>query len=237
MWRSSCSAAGRWGVGRGNEIYPLPDAPRRHLLVVSSREISVPTREAYAWLGRGLTKPPAASRLMKFCALAGARREEASLERFRGVAVFRRHTRLGRIQAGIASATEPQMPRWRVAGRRCSESSETQRRRAEPPIGFRTTRYSSCFHCFGVEGPPRPGAAWGGRVRHRLMDDKFKIFCGSANVPLADGNLPSRRECNAARGCGGSVFSDGETHFQSRERSRRGRFCGAALLAIRRTST
>ncbi len=85
------------GVGRGNEIYPLPDAPRRHLLVVSSREISVPTREAYAWLGRGLTKPPAASRLMKFCALCWSPQEEALSNDFEA-AVFRRHTRLGRIK-------------------------------------------------------------------------------------------------------------------------------------------
>ena len=35
------------------------------------------------------------------------------------------------------------MPRWRVAGRRCSESSETQRVRAEPLVHFRKIRFSS----------------------------------------------------------------------------------------------
>jgi hypothetical protein len=35
------------------------------------------------------------------------------------------------------------MPRWRVAGRRCLESSETQRRRAEPPESSRQILYSS----------------------------------------------------------------------------------------------
>jgi len=35
------------------------------------------------------------------------------------------------------------MPRWRVAGRRCSESSETQRVRAEPLVRFRKIRFSS----------------------------------------------------------------------------------------------
>jgi hypothetical protein len=35
------------------------------------------------------------------------------------------------------------MPRWRVAGRRCSESSETQRRRAEPLVHFRKIRFLS----------------------------------------------------------------------------------------------
>jgi hypothetical protein len=35
------------------------------------------------------------------------------------------------------------MPRWRVAGRRCSEYSETQRRRAEPLVRSRKIRFSS----------------------------------------------------------------------------------------------
>ena len=34
------------------------------------------------------------------------------------------------------------MPRWREAGRRCSESSETQRVRAEPLVHFRKIRFS-----------------------------------------------------------------------------------------------
>ena len=41
------------------------------------------------------------------------------------------------------SSEEPQMPRWRVAGRRCSEYSETQRRRAEPLVRSRKIRFSS----------------------------------------------------------------------------------------------
>src|ERR1700693_6251016 len=41
------------------------------------------------------------------------------------------------------SSEELQMPRWRVAGRRCSESSETQRRRAEPLVHSRKIRFSS----------------------------------------------------------------------------------------------
>src|SRR5215510_6608694 len=38
------------GIGKGDEIYPLPDIPKRHLLVVSPRSIQVPTAEAYRWL-------------------------------------------------------------------------------------------------------------------------------------------------------------------------------------------
>jgi len=85
------------GVGRGNEIYPLPDAPRQHLLVVSPRGISVPTREAYSWLGRGLTKPPTPSKLTRFCALCWSPQEAALSNDFEA-AVFRRHPRLGRIK-------------------------------------------------------------------------------------------------------------------------------------------
>ena len=38
------------GGGRGDEIYPLPDISRLHVLVVSPRDIHVPTLEAYRWL-------------------------------------------------------------------------------------------------------------------------------------------------------------------------------------------
>jgi 4-diphosphocytidyl-2-C-methyl-D-erythritol kinase len=46
------------GVGRGEEIYPLPDAPKRTVLVISPGGISVSTRDAYAWVARStrLTK-------------------------------------------------------------------------------------------------------------------------------------------------------------------------------------
>jgi 4-diphosphocytidyl-2-C-methyl-D-erythritol kinase len=85
------------GAGRGNEIYPLPDAPRRSLVVVSPRGISVPTRDAYAWLRRGLTKPPGAPKLVRFCALCWSPHGEALSNDFEP-AVFRRHPRLGRIK-------------------------------------------------------------------------------------------------------------------------------------------
>src|SRR5579862_2670678 len=38
------------GVGRGDEIYPLPDGPPRTVLVVSPHDISVRTADAYAWV-------------------------------------------------------------------------------------------------------------------------------------------------------------------------------------------
>ncbi len=42
-------------VNRGDEIYPLPDAPKRTILVVSPRDIGVSTKEAYQWVSAELT--------------------------------------------------------------------------------------------------------------------------------------------------------------------------------------
>src|ERR1039458_4555772 len=56
------------GIGRGDEIYPLPDVARRSVLVVSPHDIAVPTRDAYQWLARQLTKPPETTKLWEFCA-------------------------------------------------------------------------------------------------------------------------------------------------------------------------
>src|SRR5579872_1616543 len=56
------------GIGRGDEIYPLPDVPRRNVLVVSPGTIAVPTRDAYQWLAQRLTKQPAVTKLWEFCA-------------------------------------------------------------------------------------------------------------------------------------------------------------------------
>ena len=46
------------GVNRGDEIYPLPDGPRRTLLVVSPNDISVSTKDAYAWIDSAIDKGP-----------------------------------------------------------------------------------------------------------------------------------------------------------------------------------
>jgi len=44
------------GLGRGTELYPLPDLPQHHVLVVSSG-IHVSTAEAYRALGRSVANP------------------------------------------------------------------------------------------------------------------------------------------------------------------------------------
>jgi len=64
------------GIGKGVEIYPLPDIPKLHLLVVSPNAIHVPTPDAYRWLDAAklnaaqLTNSPGNSKLYRFCALS-----------------------------------------------------------------------------------------------------------------------------------------------------------------------
>src|SRR5262249_38722528 len=59
------------GVNKGDEIYPLDDIPERAVLVVSPRDIHVPTPEAYRWLrAPRLTKSAATPKLFRFCALS-----------------------------------------------------------------------------------------------------------------------------------------------------------------------
>jgi 4-diphosphocytidyl-2-C-methyl-D-erythritol kinase len=104
------------GIGRGDEIYPLPDIPKLALLVVSPSDIHVPTPDAYRWLkAPALTKNRAASKLWEFCALcwslpavAGAPGSGLSNDFERPV--FQRHPRLAQIkrvllQRGAAEAS------------------------------------------------------------------------------------------------------------------------------------
>lgn len=92
------------GIGKGEEIYPLPDAPRRTLLVVSPADIHVPTPDAYRWLHApelaSLTKTAANHKLFRFCALCWSA-QEASLSNDFESAVFRRHPRLGKIKRDL----------------------------------------------------------------------------------------------------------------------------------------
>jgi 4-diphosphocytidyl-2-C-methyl-D-erythritol kinase len=97
------------GLSRGDEIYPLPELPRLAVLVVSPSGISVNTREAYGWLGPGLTTSAAAHRLWNFCALCWSPSGGALSNDFEAP-VFRRHPRLSQIkrrllQQGAADAS------------------------------------------------------------------------------------------------------------------------------------
>jgi 4-diphosphocytidyl-2-C-methyl-D-erythritol kinase len=97
------------GIGRGDEIYPLPDGPRREVLVVSPHEIAVPTKDAYQWLSEELTKGKDPSKLMGFCALCWSPQGGALSNDFEA-AVFPRYSRLAAIkrellQQGAAEAS------------------------------------------------------------------------------------------------------------------------------------
>jgi 4-diphosphocytidyl-2-C-methyl-D-erythritol kinase len=97
------------GIGRGHEIYPLPDAPRRQALVISPHEIAVPTKEAYQWLSEELTNREDPTKLMRFCALCWSPQGGALSNDFEA-AVFPRYPRLAAIkrellQLGAAEAS------------------------------------------------------------------------------------------------------------------------------------
>jgi 4-diphosphocytidyl-2-C-methyl-D-erythritol kinase len=100
------------GVNKGDEIYPLPDIARQHLLVVAPREIHVLTADAYRWLKAKplrLTKSAANHKLFEFCALCWSAQGSGLSNDFERP-VFRRHPRLDRIkrellQRGAAEAS------------------------------------------------------------------------------------------------------------------------------------
>jgi len=89
------------GVGRGEEIYPLPDGAKRSVVVVSPAGIAVSTREAYGWLrAPALTTPGSARKLRCFCALSWSGQGNILENDFEGP-VFRRHPRLARIKRAL----------------------------------------------------------------------------------------------------------------------------------------
>ncbi|MGC1414621.1 MAG: 4-(cytidine 5'-diphospho)-2-C-methyl-D-erythritol kinase [Candidatus Acidiferrum sp.] len=91
------------GVSRGNEIYPLPDIPKLSVLIVSPRDIHVPTLDAYRWLKARpltLTKPAADPKLCRFCALCWSAQESGLSNDFERP-VFRRHPRLEKIKRAL----------------------------------------------------------------------------------------------------------------------------------------
>jgi 4-diphosphocytidyl-2-C-methyl-D-erythritol kinase len=97
------------GIGRGDEIYPLPDVARRQVLVISPHDIAVPTKDAYQWLPEELTNGDGPTKLMRFCALCWSPQGGALSNDFEA-AVFPRYPRLAAIkrellQQGAAEAS------------------------------------------------------------------------------------------------------------------------------------
>ena len=130
------------GVGKGDEIYPLPDLPKLHAAdcfaeANSCADAGCLPLAACARIGF-VDKIAATHKLFKFCALCWSA-QEASLSNDFEAAVFRRHPRLGQIKRALLREGR-QKPCWLVAVRRCLEFSRAQQRRAEPLSGFRTIR-------------------------------------------------------------------------------------------------
>ena len=89
------------GIGRGDEIYPLPDVDTKRILIVSPADVHVSTADAYRWLNAPeLTKSPGNPKLFKFCALAWSVQGTGLSNDFEG-AVFQRYPRLAEIKRGL----------------------------------------------------------------------------------------------------------------------------------------
>ncbi len=94
------------GIGKGDEIYPLPDIRKLHLLVVSPNAIQVPTPDAYRWLdaprldAARLTNSAGNPKLYRFCALSWSLQGSPLLNDFED-AVFQQHPRLAEIKRDL----------------------------------------------------------------------------------------------------------------------------------------
>src|SRR6266852_3251886 len=87
------------GIGRGDEVYPLPDLPGRAIIVVSPRDVGISTREAYRWVSRRLTMRKQVPKLHGFCALCWSLQGGVSND-FEAV-IFRRYPRLAKLKQGL----------------------------------------------------------------------------------------------------------------------------------------
>ena len=88
-------------IGRGDEIYPLPDIKTLAVLIVSPSDIHVSTPDAYRWLNAPeLTKTAENSKLWKFCALSWSEQGTGLLNDFES-AVFQHHPRLDSIKRDL----------------------------------------------------------------------------------------------------------------------------------------
>ena len=94
------------GIGKGDEIYPLPDLAKLHLLVVSPNAIHVPTPDAYRWLNAPklnaaqLTNSAGNPKLHRFCALSWSPQGSPLLNDFED-AVFQQHPRLAELKRDL----------------------------------------------------------------------------------------------------------------------------------------
>jgi 4-diphosphocytidyl-2-C-methyl-D-erythritol kinase len=87
-------------VNRGDEIYPLPDMPKRTVVVVSPRGVGVSTKDAFGWASAELTNRAEPPKIFGFCALCWSRQGAGVSNDFEEP-VFRRHPKLGEIRDGL----------------------------------------------------------------------------------------------------------------------------------------
>ena len=87
-------------VNRGDEIYPLPNAPRQTIVVVSPRNIAVSTKDAYEWISAELTKSAKPPKIWGFCALCWSR-QGAGISNDFETPVFSRRPRLREIRDAL----------------------------------------------------------------------------------------------------------------------------------------
>src|SRR5207245_11219353 len=90
------------GVNRGDEIYPLKDIPKLHVLVVVPKEIRVATPDAFRWVKAkpcGLKKPAIDPKLLQFCALSWSAQGSRLSNGFEEPA-SRRPPQLGQFERG-----------------------------------------------------------------------------------------------------------------------------------------
>ncbi len=87
-------------VNSGDEVYPLPDLPKRTIVVVSPKNIGVSTKDAYEWVSAELTKREKPHSIWGFCALCWSR-QGAGLSNDFEAPVFSRHPRLEEIRDGL----------------------------------------------------------------------------------------------------------------------------------------
>jgi 4-diphosphocytidyl-2-C-methyl-D-erythritol kinase len=91
------------GIGRGAEIYPLPDLPVRWLVIVAPG-IPISTAEAYRRLSPGLTSGSWEAKIDRFCSSVcehGWGDFRAELENDFEAVVFRMHPELERLKARL----------------------------------------------------------------------------------------------------------------------------------------
>ena len=91
------------GIGRGEEVFPLPDAPRRHAILVAP-EIAVSTAGAYHRLSPHLTTESQQNKIFSFgCEVWAGGVSSAACNDFEAV-VFEQHSRLAALKKKLQRA-------------------------------------------------------------------------------------------------------------------------------------